>query len=359
MEKEEKEEEKEEKKEKKRRKKRRRRGKAEEEIKKEIFIPLNLTEVEVNQYLNTMKALKNVDVYFELDVSNKNLTNVSVIPRFFKFLRHVNVSENRLTSEALRVLEEMDLVELRADKNWLTTAKLNPMKFLETLTMNNNKLTSANTDDISHEQLTKLELKENLISTVEFMNEKLPKLLKLELSGNALTTMAGKMKSTSEHLISLLLKGIFSSTLTELYLDKNKIENIENLRELPNLTKLSLESNQIENLNGLSMQCLKLEYINLGDNNISKVSEFVKLSCLPCLKKLIILKNPFLEIILEDEEGKRYRLIVLMMLPNLIKIDNIPVKDEEKIKAKELLDETHERGYGFKNYDLEKFAFRN
>lgn len=104
----------------------------EEEIgKEEIFIPLNLTEFEVREYLNAMKVRGNVKSYYDLDVSNRNLTNVSVLPRSFKFLRRVNVSGNRLTSEALRVLERINLIELLADQNWLISAELRPMKLLE------------------------------------------------------------------------------------------------------------------------------------------------------------------------------------------------------------------------------------
>lgn len=61
--------------------------------------------------------------------------------------------------------------------------------------MNKNKLTYAGTSVISHKPLETLELKDNLISTVDFKKEKLPKLpnlLILELRGNALTTTAGK-----------------------------------------------------------------------------------------------------------------------------------------------------------------------
>lgn len=83
----------------------------------------------------------------------------------------------------------------------------------------------------------------------------------------------------------------------------------------------------------------------------------MKLSCLPCLQTLIILENPFLEKIREDEEGKRYRRIVLMMLPNLIRIDKILVEEQEKNQAKDLLNETWQKGYGFMDYDLANFDF--
>lgn len=104
----------------------------EEEIgEEEIYIPRALTEIEVRQCLNTMNCLSKDCAYVDLDVSHRGLTDVSVIPRFFGYLRRVNVSGNILTSEALRVLERIDLFELRADQNRLISAELKPMKYLE------------------------------------------------------------------------------------------------------------------------------------------------------------------------------------------------------------------------------------
>lgn len=99
----------------------------EEEI-SEFYTPLALTEIEARQCLHTMEHFP---LYKGLDVSNKNLTHVSVIPRSFMYVRRVNVSGNRLTSEALRVLECMDLFELLADQNQLISAELRPMKYLQ------------------------------------------------------------------------------------------------------------------------------------------------------------------------------------------------------------------------------------
>lgn len=69
--------------------------------------------------------------YLSMDVSDKGLTDVSVIP-FFKHVRYVNVSGNRLTSEALHVLETMPYLQmLRADRNRLVSAELKPMPYLQ------------------------------------------------------------------------------------------------------------------------------------------------------------------------------------------------------------------------------------
>lgn len=120
---------------------------------------------------------------------------------------------------------------------------------------------------------------------------------------------------------------------------------------------LHLRSNQLANLDGFSNQCLQLNYINLRDNKISNISELAKLSCLRGLQTLIILENPFLRKIREDEEGKKYRRIVLMMIPNLIKIDKIFVEKRERDQAKELLRIIQKTEYGFTDYDVANFDF--
>ncbi|CAL1679030.1 unnamed protein product [Lasius platythorax] len=274
----------------------------------------------------------------KLNVSYKNLTDVSVIPSHFGHVRHVNVSGNKLTSEALRVLETMPHLEvLQADRNRLTSAELKPMNSLEKLTLNMNKLTYAGTSVISHESLKHLELNHNLISTVAFEAEKLPNLTLLELCDNALTTTAG----------------ICSSNLKELFLAGNQIEKIEQLRNLENLKILHLRNNKLANLDGFSNKCLNLNYINLRNNEISKISELTKLSCLQNLETLIILENPFLRKIEQEEEGRKYRRIVLMMLPRLKKIDKELVLDQERNEANELLQKMQNEGYGFTDFDLE------
>lgn len=59
--------------------------------------------------------------------------------------------------------------------------------------MNENRLTYAGTSVISHKRLKVLELKNNLISTINFDKDKiLSNLLTLELRGNVLTTTASK-----------------------------------------------------------------------------------------------------------------------------------------------------------------------
>jgi len=96
--------------------------------------PLVLTRNEAENCLRLLKEFNSQSniSYWEMDVSNKNLTDISVISQFY-YIRNVNVSGNRLTSEALRVLERMNLVEFLADRNRLITAELKPMKCLQVI----------------------------------------------------------------------------------------------------------------------------------------------------------------------------------------------------------------------------------
>ncbi|CAK9828473.1 Leucine-rich repeat-containing protein 23 [Anthophora retusa] len=270
--------------------------------------------------------------YLGLNASNKGLTDIRVIP-MFKYLLYVDVSGNRLTTEALNYLTSMKyLLMIRADKNLVSSAGFEPMPYLQVLTLNKNKLTS--TSGISHKQLECLELNHNNIDEVTLNPYDLENLKTLELRGNILTTTSG----------------IFFPTLTRLFLAENQIEKLEGLEILVNLTTLHLRSNKLSNLTGFDSRCAKLNYINLRNNEIIKLSELEKLSCLPALETLIILENPSVPD-REAEEDAAYRHIVLAMLPNLKRLDKDPVLFEEKREAKEFRRQMLHDGTTFADLD--------
>ncbi|XP_011642850.1 leucine-rich repeat-containing protein 23-like, partial [Pogonomyrmex barbatus] len=270
--------------------------------------------------------------YLSLDASDRDLTDINVILSF-RHVRHVNVSGNRLTSEALRVLEAMPYLQtLRADRNCLISAELNSMPYLQVipvckmsskmqeLSLNQNKLRDA--AGIHHRLLERLELNHNDICTVAIDPQNLPNLKTLELRGNALV-------STTE---------ICCPTLTQLFLAENQIEKIEGLDALVNLRTLHLRNNKLANLDGFTERCHSLKYLNLRNNEISRISELEKLSCLSNLETLIILGNPFLKKEAKEEEEKEarqeYRYIILTILPKLKRIDKDPVLDFERNEVK-------------------------
>ncbi|XP_011685918.1 PREDICTED: leucine-rich repeat-containing protein 23-like [Wasmannia auropunctata] len=279
-----------------------------------------LTHAEAGECLyNLGKCEGDEYAYLSLDASDRDLTDIGVIPSF-KYVRYVNVSGNRLTSEALRALEAMPYLQtLRADRNRLTSAELKPMPYLQELALNQNKLTD--TSGIHHTSLERLELKHNDIRTVDMDPRILASLRTLELRGNALVSTAG----------------ICCPSLTRLFLAENQIEKIEDFGTLVNLKTLHLRSNRLANLDGFTERCRSLNYVNLRDNELPRISELRKLDCLPNLETLIVLGNPLLREEAKEEEGKEYRRVILAMLPKLKRIDKDPVLDQERNEAKALL----------------------
>ncbi|KAK9301307.1 hypothetical protein QLX08_006365 [Tetragonisca angustula] len=294
-----------------------------------------LTQAEAGECLHTLgKCDTGLGyAYLGLNASNKGLTDITVIPTF-RHVLYVNVSGNRLTTEALGVLSSMKyLLMLQADRNRVSSAELDPMPYLQILTLNENKLRS--TLGISHKLLECLELNHNNIEEVTLSPYDLENLKILELRGNVLTTT----------------NGIFFPRLTRLYLAANQIERVEGLEILVNLQVLHLRSNKISSLDGFDSRCARLSYLNLRNNEITRISELEKLNCLPALETLIILENPATTD-REVEEESAYRHVVLAMLPNLTRIDKDPVLHKERKQAKELRKQMLRDGTTFVDLDV-------
>lgn len=142
------------------------------------------------------------------------------------------------------------------------------------------------------------------------------------------------------------LSGICCPNLVHLFLAENRIERIEDLEFLVNLKTLHLRSNELTNLDGFSKECRSLNYVNLRDNKLAKISELRKLCCLPNLEIIIVLENPFLKTDVEHkkeeqerqrQQQRKYRLIILTMLSKLKRIDKDHVSHQERNEAKTLL----------------------
>ena len=92
-----------------------------------------LTQAEAGECLHTLgKCDTGLGyAYLGLNASNKGLTDITVIPTF-RHVLYVNVSGNRLTTEALGVLSSMKyLLMLQADRNRVSSAELDPMPYLQ------------------------------------------------------------------------------------------------------------------------------------------------------------------------------------------------------------------------------------
>jgi len=127
---------------------------------------------------------------------------------------------------------------------------------------------------------------------------------------------------------------IARSKTDNLYLVKNlnlwgnDLEDIRLLRQMPNVEVLSLSVNKISSLKEFA-NCPKLQELYLRKNNITDLSEIRFLTDLPSLRVLWLWDNPC-------SEMANYREIVIKVLPNLVKLDNNAITPEEKTAALKL-----------------------
>ena len=106
------------------------------------------------------------------------------------------------------------------------------------------------------------------------------------------------------------------------------IGDVSIVSQLNNLKVISLTMNSITTLKPFG-ECKKIEEIYLRKNFIADLSEIYYLKDLPVLKNLWLSENPCCQ---QDN----YRLKVIKYLPQLIKLDDIEVTNEERSRAQQL-----------------------
>ncbi|KAL0245086.1 hypothetical protein GEMRC1_009166 [Eukaryota sp. GEM-RC1] len=119
--------------------------------------------------------------------------------------------------------------------------------------------------------------------------------------------------------------GKFCKHLEILFLQCNRITRIENLQALKRLSYLNLAVNGITTIENLE-RCESLSKLDFTANYIDDVHSLFSLQSLYNLKELYLVGNPICD--LPD-----YRLFVISVLPQLVKLDGIDVDSNERITA--------------------------
>jgi cilla- and flagella-associated protein len=132
-------------------------------------------------------------------------------------------------------------------------------------------------------------------------------------------------KSLTPELVLLKTKAGSLENVKNLNLWGNELEDVRILKDMPNIEVLSLSVNKISTLKPFQY-CKKLSELYLRKNLISDLSEIRYIKNLPSLKVLWLWDNPC-------ADAPNYREIVISVLPNLIKLDNQPVTNEERAQS--------------------------
>ncbi|XP_042348559.1 leucine-rich repeat-containing protein 23 [Plectropomus leopardus] len=258
--------------------------------------------------------------FVRVELQDKGLNDITAISRFIH-LRFVDVSNNHLTD--LSPLASLThLLWLKVDNNAVASFKGQPfaqLTYLQWLSMAVNRLTDL--DGLVGSALESLNLTGNGIQRVNGLQSGcFANLVTLELRGNQLDTT----------------DGINLPNLRQLYLAQNIIKRLEGLERLTRLNTLHLRDNQLETLDGLSPNMKCLQYLNVRGNVIFEENALQSLALVSkTLRALVISENPLVE-------TTDYRMSVLILLPQLERLDKDPVSFEERTEAQRRVKELKE-----------------
>ena len=117
-------------------------------------------------------------------------------------------------------------------------------------------------------------------------------------------------------------------SLKILSLGRNQIKKFENIEAVSaTIEEIWISYNLITSLSGLD-KAKKLKKLYMSNNLVEKWSEIEKLQANPELEEVLFFGNPFV-----DEDNAAYRIQLLKVLPNLNKIDGLPVDVDEREAA--------------------------
>lgn len=141
-------------------------------------------------------------------------------------------------------------------------------------------------------------------------------------------------KKLSRELIAQKAKSDRLESIRNLNLWGSNLEDISILEEMPSLEIVSLSVNKIRTLKPFS-NLQNLRELYLRQNLISNLNEIKHLTECQNLTVLWLNENPICD-------NPNYRAVVICVLPQLQKLDNIPITDEERDKAEKKLSGNYE-----------------
>uniref|UniRef100_A0A669CKP3 Leucine-rich repeat-containing protein 23 n=1 Tax=Oreochromis niloticus TaxID=8128 RepID=A0A669CKP3_ORENI len=305
----------------------------------------HLTQEIISQGLSLLCRTGNglAHAFVKLNLQKRGLDDIAAINSYIH-IRFLDLSNNHLAD--LSPLSSLtQLLWLKVDNNAVMCFKEQPfaqLTYLQWLSIAMNQLTDV--DGLVGPALESLNLTGNRIQRLNgFQYGSFANLVTLELRGNHLETT----------------DGINLPHLQQLYLAQNAIKRLEGLEKLERLTTLHLRDNQLESLDGLSPSMKCLQYLNARGNAIIDENALRYIGFLSqSLRVLVLSGNPV-------AENSEYRINVLILVPQLERLDKNPVFPEDRAEAWERIRVTKTKyififGFIFHPFDLVALCnFRN
>ena len=252
----------------------------------------------INMEYPVLKGVKSLSLAGNDKEKVRNVTGLQA----FASLEILNLSINSISSDN----NESDIDLLKELKN------------IKTLNLSDNQLSNANviTD---YKSLESLDLSNNNISELKPFEEWLAM-----LEANKVKTIPLKNLNISNNKTIEDLRPISKiTTLTNLYVSKNKISDITPIKDMEDLTVLDLSDNEIDDIQTLA-NFSKLDSLSIGTNYISDISSISDLS----LRTLDISNND-----IDNLNDLRYMRSLTSLKASKNKISTIdPIKNLNNIK---------------------------
>ncbi|KAG8197121.1 hypothetical protein JTE90_011284 [Oedothorax gibbosus] len=134
------------------------------------------------------------------------------------------------------------------------------------------------------------------------------------------------MTKLTEHTVLARTRAQDLKSVRKLNAWGSELTDVSIVQKLPNVEVLSLSVNSISTLEDFAY-CNNLQELYIRKNSISELGEIRHLKDLPNLRNLWLADNPC-------AESDDYRLTVIRALPQLQKLDNMPIRPDEIESAK-------------------------
>eukprot|EP00941_MAST-03F_sp_MAST-3F-sp1_P004725 g4725.t1 len=265
-------------------------------------------------------TLTNMPAYLSVDLSNKNLNEISSLEKF-KHLQSVDLSSNLLSSstslQTLCKLPTLRSVDVSSNNfsslDVLTEEEREVDTFpFEDLNMSKNNLSKLPEKSLRCKFLTTLNVSGNSIEFICGLDG-LRFLRSLDVSSNLLTSTDGIGEGEATRLTTLNVSGNRLTTFGK------------TMRNLPLLVTLHAEDNNIWNLENLS-DSTALRKLFLNRNRVFGVRQTEFLANLAFLEEVQFVGSPIANLV-------DYRCRVVNRLQSLLKLDNLEILSSERVDA--------------------------